>query len=272
MNHLTYYGLSEEPFSIMPLTQFYYHNEQHDQAELRLDRVLQGMKGLGLLVGDVGTGKSLLARRLLESLPEDEYEVSLLVVLHSDVDSDWLIRRIAAQFGVESQPNEKKVDLIGKLYKRLEEIASQGKKAAILIDEAHMLNKREVLEEIRGLLNFDFHDQKLISFLLFGLPELDEVIKLDPPLAHRVTVRCELKPFTRELMNDYIRFRTHHAGSKQTLFAADAIEKIFSLSKGNARLVNVICDNALFEGFVRKSPLPLPVEIIASVGQDLRLG
>ncbi len=270
MDHLSYYGLNQEPFSIMPLTQFYYHNEQHDQAQMRLTRVIQGMKGLGLLVGDVGTGKSLLARRLLESLPEEEYEVSLLVVLHRDVDSDWLVRRIATQFGIECG-NESKVNVIAKLYHRLEELAEAGKKAAILIDEAHMLNNQEVLEEIRGLLNFDFNDQKLLSFVLFGLPELDKTIQLDEPLAHRVAVRNELKNFSKELMLDYIRFRVLNSGSSQQLFSDEALTKIFALTKGNGRRINVICDNALFEGFVRKSSLPLPVDVIESVGADLRL-
>ena len=102
MDYLEYYNLSEEPFAIMPRTSFYFHNEQHDRAQARLTRAVSEMKGLAVLAGDIGTGKTLLARRMLEELPEDEYDVSLLVVLHSDVDTDWLIRRIAAQFGVDN--------------------------------------------------------------------------------------------------------------------------------------------------------------------------
>jgi general secretion pathway protein A len=152
MDHLAYYNLEREPFSIMPLTDFYYHNDEQDRAFLRLKRVVEGMKGLGVLVGDVGTGKTLLARRLLENLPEEDYEVSMLVVLHSDVTSDWLVRRIAAQFGVESHEGGK-VDVLQRLFERLSNLAEEGKRCVILIDEAHMLRDTSLLEEIRGILN-----------------------------------------------------------------------------------------------------------------------
>src|SRR3989338_2747596 len=271
MSHLEYYGLKKEPFSIMPLTDFYYNNEQHDRAYLHLHRAIQAMKGLALLTGPVGTGKSLLARRLFESLPEEEYEVSLLVVLHSDVDSNWLVRRIAAQFGIEVKEDEKKVDIMTRLYRRLEEIAETGKRAAVLIDEAHMLRTQDLLEEIRGLLNLELPEQKLISFVFFGIPELDQVIALEPALAQRTAVRCELKPFPQNVIVDYIRFRLQHAGASREIFSGAALDAIFSFSKGIPRLVNVICDNSLFEGYIRKASFPLTPDIIMSVAEDLRL-
>ena len=165
MDHLQYYHLTQEPFSIMPLTQFYFHSEQHDRALERLHYAVSGMKGLAVLVGDIGLGKTLLARRLLETLPESEYEVSLLVVLHEDVDSTWLLKRIAAQVGVENVPDQK-VEILTKLLKRLNEIAEQGKKTIVLIDEAHMLRSKQLMEEIRGLLNLELETQKLISLVL----------------------------------------------------------------------------------------------------------
>lgn len=270
MDHLAYYGLREEPFSIMPLTSFYYHNEQHDQAMLRLMRAVDGMLGLAVLVGDIGTGKTLLARRLLESLPEDRYEVSLLVVLHSDVTSEWLIRRVASQFGIDFE-GQGKVDLIGRLYERLNEIAEEGRKAVILVDEAHMLRQRETLEEVRGLLNLELPESKLLSFVMFGMPELDECLNRDPALKQRVAVRYQLKNFSPEVIVDYVTFRIRQAGAGEQIFSADAMELISELSRGNPRLVNVICDNALFEGFIRKARLPLDAGIIQSVGEDLGL-
>ena len=268
MDHLAYYNLECEPFSIVPLTDFYYHNDEHDRASLRLKRVVEGMKGLGVLIGDVGTGKTLLARRLLENLPEEEYEVSMLVVLHSDVTSDWLVRRIAAQFGVESHEGNK-VDVLQRLYERLSVIAEEGKRSVILIDEAHMLRDTALLEEIRGLLNLELPEKKLISFVLFGMPELNDCMKSEPALAQRIAVRYELKPFPREVVNDYIHFRLTHAGCKEEVFSKDAIDAIHESSRGVPRLINVICDNALFEGFVRKAELPLEAEIIQDVCTDL---
>ncbi|MBI4211431.1 MAG: AAA family ATPase [Deltaproteobacteria bacterium] len=270
MDHLSYYGLSQEPFSIVPHTKFYYHNEQHDRAHMYLMRAIEGMKGLAVLVGGIGAGKSLLARRILENLPEERFEVALLVVLHSDVDSHWLIRRIAEQFGVETG-NLSKVDIIGKLYAKLYHIAEEGRRAAILIDEAHMLRGQDLLEELRGLLNLELPDRKLISFVLFGMPELDDVLAREPALNQRTAVRYELKPFSADMTADYIQFRLFHAGTEQEIFSEEALLKIWKYSQGVPRLINVICDNALFEGFVRKSPLPIPQEIIDSVAEDLRL-
>jgi type II secretory pathway predicted ATPase ExeA len=270
MDHLAYYGLAEEPFSIVPLTNFYYHSDEHDRAFARLTRVVEGMKGLGVLVGDIGTGKTLLARRLLENLPDDRFEVSLLVVLHSDVSSEWLVKRIAAQFGVEHDGGNK-VDVLQKLYERLFELAEQGKQSVILIDEAHMLRDTSLLEEIRGLLNLELPEKKLITFVLFGMLELDDCLAKERALAQRIAVRYELKPFPLEVVSDYISFRLSQAGCEDEIFSAEAVEEIHTHSRGVPRLINVICDNALFEGFVRKAELPLEAEIIADVCEDLGL-
>ncbi len=270
MDHLQYYGLQEEPFSIVPLTNFYYHNEQHDRAFLRLSRAVATMKGLAVLVGDVGTGKTLLARRLLEALPEEEYEVSMLVILHADVTGEWLVRRIASQFGVESI-DAKKVDVIGGLYRRLSEIAEEGRRSVIILDEAHMLRNTGALEELRGLLNLELPNAKLLSIVMVGMPELDQCLRSEPALKQRMAVRCELKNLSPEVLVDYVRFRTFHAGSSRQLFSVDAMQRIHALSNGNPRLVNVICDNALFEGFVRRATLPLAPDVVESVGEDLRL-
>ncbi|MFH1874681.1 MAG: AAA family ATPase [Pseudomonadota bacterium] len=270
MDHLNYYSLKEEPFTVMPLTNFYYHNDQHDQAFLRLSRAVENMKGLAVLVGDVGTGKTLLARRLLEELPEEEYEVSLLVILHSDVDSDWLIKRIARQFGVENLAGTK-VEVLQRLFDRLVQISEQGKRAVILIDEAQMLRKQELLEEIRGLLNLELPNQKLLSFVLFGMLELDETLKLEQALQHRLAVRCQLKNFSPEVVSDYIRFRLFHAGCDNQVFSPEALQKIHAYTKGNPRVINVVCDNALFEGFIRKAEIPIPSSVIEDVAADLGL-
>jgi len=270
MDHLAYYRLTQEPFSIMPLTQFYFHSEQHERAMERLLYAVKGMKGLAVLIGEVGLGKTLLARHLLETLPETEYEVSLLVVLHEDVDATWLLKRIAAQVGVESLPDQK-VEILTRLLKRLNEIAEKGRKTIVLIDEAHMLHSKELMEEIRGLLNLESATQKLISLVLFGLPELERNLNTDPALAQRIAVRFNLKPLPKEIVTKYIVFRLEQAGTTQVIFSNEAIDKIHEYSQGIPRLINVLCDNALFEGYVRHSTLPLGTDVVTSVAEDLGL-
>jgi len=270
MDHLAYYDLKEEPFSIVPLTNFFYHNEQHDQAFMRLKRSVEGMKGLAVLVGDVGTGKTLLARRLLESLPDEEYEAAMLVVLHGTVSGSWFIRRVAQQMGVEDTEGEK-VEVIGRLYEKLNEIADAGRRAVVIVDEAHMLRSPETLEEVRGLLNLELTNSKLLSIVMFGMPELDSTLASEPALKQRMAVRFPLKNFSPEILVDYVRFRTFHAGSNKQIFSAGALDGVYDFTKGNPRLVNVVCDNALFEGFVRRADLPLGRDIVESVAGDLGL-
>src|SRR5881409_1995884 len=102
MNYLDYYELAQEPFSNAPVSRFYFNSPQHSQALVRLTHLCSQMKGLGILVGDIGAGKTTLARRLLDSLPETEYEAALLVIIHSGVTASWLLKRIAQQLGADA--------------------------------------------------------------------------------------------------------------------------------------------------------------------------
>jgi len=249
VSYLEFYGLSQEPFSNAPVSRFYYDSAQHSQALLRLTRAVSGMRGLALLVGDVGAGKTTLARRLLDSLPEKDYEAALLVIIHSGITANWLLRRIALQLGIDA-PAEEKLGILSQLYERLLEIHAQGRKAVVLIDEAQMLATREIMEEFRGLLNLEVPGEKLLSFVFFGLPEIEENLKLDPPLAQRVAVRCRLDPLGEEATEAYLRHRLALAGGQRVPFTPGAIREVHRFSRGTPRLINTICDNALFEGFV----------------------
>src|SRR5689334_12991268 len=176
MNYLDFFELSQEPFSNAPVSRFYYNSTQHAQALSRLMHAVSNMKGLAVLVGDIGAGKTTLARKMLDSLPEAEFEAALLVIIHSGITPQWLLRRIAQQLGVQN-PAEEKLQILSQLYRRLLQIADQGKKAIVLIDEAQMLQTRELMEEFRGLLNLEVPDRKLITFIFFGLPEIEENLK-----------------------------------------------------------------------------------------------
>src|SRR5512137_582240 len=137
MRYLEYYELTQEPFSNAPVSRFYYNSAQHQQALTRLMYAAESMKGLALLVGRIGAGKTTLARRMLDSLPESDYEAALLVIVHSGITANWLLKRIASQLGVPS-PASEKLALLSQLYHRLMQIYESGKKAVLLIDEAQM--------------------------------------------------------------------------------------------------------------------------------------
>ncbi len=251
MSYLEHFGLSSEPFSNAPVSRFYYNAPQHQQALARLLYAVNSMKGLAVLVGEIGAGKTTLARRMLDSLPEEEYEAALLVIIHSGITASWLLRRIALQIGVEN-PAQEKLALLSQLYQRLLQIYEQGRKAVVLIDEAQMLETRELMEEFRGLLNLEVPERKLISFVFFGLPEIEKNLKLDPPLAQRVAMRYRLEPFTSDSTEAYIKHRLRLAGSARNPFTGDAIEAVHRRAGGTPRVINTLCDNALFETFLSR--------------------
>jgi type II secretory pathway predicted ATPase ExeA len=269
VNYLDFYELAQEPFSNAPVSRFYYSSAQHAQALMRLMHAVSQMKGLAVLVGDIGAGKTTLARRMLDNLPEDEYEAALLVIIHSGIDAHWLLRRIALQLGVEN-PADEKLTLLSQLYQRLVRIYESGKKAVVLIDEAQMLASREIMEEFRGLLNLEVPERKLLSFVFFGLPDIEENLKLDPPLAQRVALRYRLEPLTQEATEAYVRHRLRLAGAARVPFTDGAIATIHRFSRGTPRVINTICDNALFEGFLARAK-DVDDRLVERVARDLAL-
>lgn len=251
MSYLEHYGLEREPFSNAPDARFYFNSDQHSQALVRLMYAVDSNKGLAVLVGDVGTGKTTLARRMLDNLPEERYESSLLVMVHSGITPEWILTRIALQLGVKD-PAGDRLKLLRQLYNRLLDIEDEGKRAVVLIDEAQMLQSRELMEEFRGLLNLEIPGKKLLNIVFFGLPEVEECLALDEPLAQRVAVKYNLKSMTVETTTAYIKHRLQIAGATQILFEDGVIPLIHQYSGGVPRLVNTLSDNCLFEAFLCK--------------------
>lgn len=269
MDYLNFYELTQEPFSNAPVSRFYYDSAQHSQALVRLKYALGAMKGLAILIGNIGAGKTTLARRLLDALDEKEYEAALLVIIHSDINSEWLLRRIALQLGVDV-PSSDKLTLLSQLYRRLVEIYESGKKAVVLIDEAQMLKSRELMEEFRGLLNLEVPERKLLSFVFFGLPDIEEHLKIDPPLAQRVALRVRLEPLDLASADSYIRHRMRLAGAKRPILDSEAIRVVHAATGGVPRLINTVCDNALFEGSLLGMKIISP-DLVRSVARNLSL-
>ncbi len=269
MSYEEFFQLKEQPFSNTPDSRFYFESQQHSEAMVRLLHAVQTMKGLAILVGDVGTGKTTLARKLLDRLEEKEYESVLLVVVHSAVTPEWLLRKIALQLGVKEIP-EGKVDLLSALYQRLVDINESGRKAVVLVDEAQMLQTRELMEEFRGLLNLEMPGRKMITFIFFALPIIDQYLSLDEPLKQRVALRFKLDCMKQESTVAYIRHRLKVAGGTHDLFSPEAMAAIHQYSRGIPRLINIICDNALFEGFLIKEKL-VKGGLVQSVAEDLGL-
>ncbi len=271
MDYLEYFELSSEPFSNAPLSRLYFASRQHTEALERLRHAAASMRGLALLIGDIGLGKTTLARRMLESLPEEEYEAAMLVIVHAGITPNWLLKRIAIQLGVPD-PADDKLTILSQLYQRLVQIYESGKRAVVLIDEAQMLASRELMEEFRGLLNLEVPERKLISFIFFGLPEIERNLRLDPPLAQRVATRYHMKPLGREDTIAYITHRLRLAGGGgRTFFLQPALDEIYRFCRGVPRLINTLCDNLLLEMFFAKVD-EADAALVRAVAENLGFG
>jgi type II secretory pathway predicted ATPase ExeA len=270
MDHLDFYNLKEQPFSNSVDNKYFFENAQHSQALIRLKFAVDTLKGLAVVVGGIGTGKTTLARRMLNELDEEKYEAALLVVIHTSVTTDWLMKKIAIQLGIENA-SDNKLEILGQLYKKFVEINESGRKTVVLMDEVQMLESREIMEEFRGLLNMEGPQGKLITLVLFGLPELDDVLALDDPLKQRVAVKYKLTGLDVNATGDYINHRLRIAGCKEEIFAPDAVTVIHQYTKGVPRLINTLCDNAIFEGFLIKQK-PITKEIADQIAVNLDLG
>ncbi len=269
MDYLEFYKLKEHPFSNVVDNRFYFKGTQHSEALVRLKYAIDTKKGLAVVIGDIGAGKTTLARRLLEELDENIYEVVLLVVTHSAVSAEWLLKKLAMQLGV-TDVKEEKVELLSQIYKRLFELGEQGKVPVIIIDEVQMLKSKEIMEEFRGLLNMEMPEGKMVNFIFIGMPELDSVLALDEPLKQRVAIRVKLKSFSEEETKEYIVHRMHIAGSPKNPFTEDAMPAIYRYSNGVPRLINTICDNALLNGLLFKTNV-IDEAIIKAAAIDLGL-
>jgi len=270
MDYETFYGFDRKPFSTSPDERFYFNSTEHSKAMKKLLHGIENRLGLSVLIADIGMGKTTLARRMLNILSSDnKYEVSLLVIIHPEITAGWLLKKMSLQLGVDVE-DEERVRTVSELYKKLQTCYDVGKKVAVLIDEANMLRGKDIMEEIRGLLNIETQSIHLINFVLFGLPEMEENLKQDEALYQRIAIRTTLNPLDLKSVHSYIVHRIRIAGGQNIPFTDKSFGLIHNYSGGKPRLVNIICENALLEGFLEKKK-EIDSELINIVLTDLAL-
>jgi type II secretory pathway predicted ATPase ExeA len=271
MSYEQHFGLREQPFAITPDPRYFYESDQHMGALIRIQHAIDSAKGLTVVVGDMGLGKTFLSRKILDKMQSEEgkYEVALLIIIHHEITAGWLLKKIGVQLGIES-PAEDKSMLISQICKQLIYIDEAGKRAVILIDEAHMLQTQDIYEELRGLLNVESGTHKLLNIVLFGPPELEKYMQLDPPLVSRIGLKVTLRPLDISATVGYINHRVKVAGATREIFTPEACKLVYEYTKGIPRIINAACDNALLEAFIQKKDRVDPA-VIDQVATDLGL-
>src|SRR6202142_1762810 len=267
-----FYNLKRNPFEITPDPSFLCPTKRHNEALAALYYGVRRHKGFVVLTGEVGTGKTLLLRCLLQLFKQSK-DVAYAYVFNSLLPPTEFLQYILSDFGL-STAGKNKSQLLLELGQFLISRSAKKQTTVLIVDEAHHLSA-EILEEVRLLTNLETTDDKLIQILLVGQPELDQ--KLDSvglrQLKQRIALRSHLDPLDLEETRGYIERRLQIAGaSSQTgiLFPAPTVAAVYRHSRGFPRLINTICENALVTAYAKQMRSVTP-EIIHGIADDFRL-
>jgi general secretion pathway protein A len=264
------YGLTDLPFELTPDSKFLFLSARQREALSVLQYGLFAAKPITLLIGEAGTGKTTLITAALES--DRCRHVRCIYLNNPALRVDDFVRLLAIKFDLGPEAGNSKAVLVDRLERHLLERHDRGETTALVIDEAQTLSV-ELLEEVRLLANIEKPSAKLLPLVLAGQPELAD--RLEEPglrqLKQRVTLRCELEPFTLSDTATFIASRIRTAGGDPSrLFTREAVALIHEYSRGIPRTISVICDNALVSGMAlggRRVDRPIVIE----VGRDLRV-
>jgi general secretion pathway protein A len=264
-----FFGLQTRPFELTPDPRYLLLTGKHREALSTLTYAISGRKGVALLVGEAGTGKTTLIHAALEAQSPDRLPVFLS---NPALTRGEFFEFLAHGFGLPEEASASKTRCLLALTRTLKERHASGGVAALIIDEAQCLPD-ELLEEVRLLANIETPQEKLLSIILVGQPELAD--RLNQPsqrqIKQRVGLRSTLTPLDEREAAAYISTRVQVAGGEcRNLFTPDAIETIYEHAAGIPRTISVICDNALVAGFALDWR-PVDRDVILEVCRDLDL-
>jgi general secretion pathway protein A len=264
-----FYGLKEEPFNITPDPRFLYWSQKHQEAFRHLVYGVQSNKGLAVLTGEPGTGKTAILRAVTEHLAIQYPGVHIAFLVNSKINVQDLFCLIFDEFGLEENIDSKSMYLI-KLKKFLLQNHYNNEKNVLILDEAQNFHA-SLLEEVRLLSNLETAGEKLLHIFLVGQPQLLANVKtpnLDQ-LKQRLGIMYNLLPLNRLETELYIHKRLSVAGAPGVdIFSTDALDEIFACAKGLPRLINIVCDNALLFGCATNT-YHIDRDIIRRVTKDM---
>lgn len=249
-----FYQLKENPFNVTPDPYFFYGSKSHAEAMCNLRFGIEQRKGILVTVGEVGTGKTTLCRKLLKTVDKN---VKFAFILNPNFSETELLHIILHDLGVWSF-KKNKFGLVHQLNQYLLKEAKKGRSVVLLIDEAQNLTAAQ-LEQIRLLSNLETEKEKILQIILVGQPELDDKLRLPElrQLRQRIGVYLHIQPLEKQDIKIYIQHRIskvmRHDKTHPVFFSEQAIEAIYHYTQGTPRKINILCDRALLAGFVAET-------------------
>lgn len=246
-----FYALKEYPFNITSDPAFFFASKRHSEAFSHLIYGIEQRKGIIVVTGEIGTGKTTLCRTLMNQLDQN---IKTALILQPHFSELQLLQLIIKDLGIDGRLRNK-YNLVVALNDFLLEEAGQNHNVVVIIDEAQNLKPNQ-LEQLRLLSNLETEKEKLLQIILVGQPELLEKLRLYRlrQINQRIAVRYHILPLDQQEVSNYIVHRLKVAGAPDKLqFTPAALDEIYQHSKGTPRLVNIICDRALLAGFVAET-------------------
>jgi MSHA biogenesis protein MshM len=262
--YLEHFGLSEPPFRITPHTEFFFAGANRGATLDALVYAIIHDEGIVKISGEVGSGKTMLCRVLMERLPE---HVVVVYLANPSLSREDIIFAVAGELELRIAENTRASAAIRALQDKLIELHGDGRQVVVLIDEAHGM-PLETLEEIRLLSNLETRHHKLLQLVLFGQPELDGVLARPDmrQLRERITHSFQLEPLQREDIAKYIDFRMRMAGYRgPEAFAPNAIKLIAAASQGLTRRVSILAEKSLLAAFSEGVHQITPKQVNAAI-------